>query len=451
MVSNSVNNSSGWQGIISCSGTPIQGKTHMGSAVRVTCDMLFYDSGGPNGFYGNNENKIITFYSNGNCGVRVDFTSFSTESNLDRLLVYDGVDINAPLIGTYSGNLAPFFVQSSASNALTFRFISDNSINNSGWVGIVSCPNSPSIPTISSNSGFTLCPGDTIQLTASLGSSYLWNTGQTTQSIDVYNPGTYLVRVTNASGCFAWSNPVVVSGGTNNTITLTSGSNSNNQTICLGSSISAITYSSTGATGANFIGLPSGVSGIFNAGNITISGVPNVTGTFNYTVELIGGCGNVTATGIIVVEIIDNTVSQNGNILTSNQLNANYQWIDCNTNLPIPGANQSVFISNQSGNYAVIISYNGCIDTSNCVNVTVTNEYNKHNLKNWKVYPNPNQGVFYLETSMNGNFELIDLNGKVLKSMNNIVGRTKIEINLPSGIYILREINKNQHQKLVIE
>ena len=51
--------------------------------------------------------------------------------------------------------------------------------------------------------------------------------------------------------------------------------------------------STTGATGATFSGLPSGVSGTYNTGQITISGSPSETGTFNYTVNLTGGCGNV--------------------------------------------------------------------------------------------------------------------------------------------------------------
>jgi gliding motility-associated-like protein len=45
------------------------------------------------------------------------------------------------------------------------------------------------------------CAGTLVTLTASPSSSYLWNTGQTTQSITVTNPGTYSVTATNALGC----------------------------------------------------------------------------------------------------------------------------------------------------------------------------------------------------------------------------------------------------------
>ncbi|NVO18395.1 MAG: hypothetical protein HXX13_01770 [Bacteroidetes bacterium] len=69
-------------------------------------------------------------------------------------------------------------------------------------------------PTITAN--YCLVPGK-IHLTASAGTSYLWNTGETTQSIDVDVAGVYSVVVTNASGCsstayLSVSNELVVNG-----------------------------------------------------------------------------------------------------------------------------------------------------------------------------------------------------------------------------------------------
>jgi gliding motility-associated-like protein len=49
-----------------------------------------------------------------------------------------------------------------------------------------------------------LCNGSTIDLSVGTGfSSYLWNTGESTNTINVTSPGNYSVKVTNINGCIA--------------------------------------------------------------------------------------------------------------------------------------------------------------------------------------------------------------------------------------------------------
>ncbi len=51
----------------------------------------------------------------------------------------------------------------------------------------------------------TTCPGDRISLSAAgFGTSYLWNTGETTESISVEDTGSYIVQVTTANGCILY-------------------------------------------------------------------------------------------------------------------------------------------------------------------------------------------------------------------------------------------------------
>jgi N-acetylneuraminic acid mutarotase len=47
----------------------------------------------------------------------------------------------------------------------------------------------------------TFCQGDSVALTATSGSSYLWNTGATTQTIYAVSSGNYSATVTNPNGC----------------------------------------------------------------------------------------------------------------------------------------------------------------------------------------------------------------------------------------------------------
>lgn len=47
----------------------------------------------------------------------------------------------------------------------------------------------------------TICVDEVLTLDASAGNSFVWSTGETTQTIDVDTTGTYWVEVTNANGC----------------------------------------------------------------------------------------------------------------------------------------------------------------------------------------------------------------------------------------------------------
>ena len=119
----------------------------MGDGQIVTCSGLFFDEGGPDGNYSNNTDYTMTIQGDPaieNSILSVDFVEFDVEPNAtcnyDYLKVYNGLDNNAPLIGTYCGTDGPGFITSSnADNALTFIFHSDNSEVRSGWKAVINC------------------------------------------------------------------------------------------------------------------------------------------------------------------------------------------------------------------------------------------------------------------------------------------------------------------------
>ncbi|MFM7089799.1 MAG: T9SS type B sorting domain-containing protein, partial [Bacteroidota bacterium] len=79
--------------------------------------------------------------------------------------------------------------------------------------------------------------------------------------------------------------------------------------LCINTTLSNITHSTTGVTGIGIAyGLPTGVTATWSANLITITGTPLEGGQFNYSIPLIGGCGNINATGKIIVNTIS-TVS----------------------------------------------------------------------------------------------------------------------------------------------
>jgi hypothetical protein len=101
------------------------------------------------------------------------------------------------------------------------------------------------------------------------------------------------------SGGSGGAGQVIVSWTCSNTLTSSAGSN--NQTVCLGTGIGNITYVLAGASGATITGLPAGVTGTYNLGDISISGTPAVSGTFNYTITPTGSCTSSTASGTITI------------------------------------------------------------------------------------------------------------------------------------------------------
>lgn len=128
-----------------------------------------------------------------------------------------------------------------------------------------------------------------------------WNNNTITISGASTQIGTYNYTITLTGGCGSITATGTLNITQGNTITLTSAASTSNQIICSPNSITNITYTTTGATGATFTGLPTGVNGNWNNNTITISGTPSQTGTFNYSISLTGGCGNPTAVGTITV------------------------------------------------------------------------------------------------------------------------------------------------------
>ena len=113
--------------------------------------------------------------------------------------------------------------------------------------------------------------------------------------------GTFNYTVTLTGGCGNVTANGSITVTPNNIITLSSAAGTDAQTMCINTAITNITYSTTGATGASFSGLPAGVTGNWASNVVTISGAPGASGIFNYTVTLTGGCGSITATGSITV------------------------------------------------------------------------------------------------------------------------------------------------------
>ncbi|MCL9804616.1 GEVED domain-containing protein [Flavobacterium amniphilum] len=246
----------------------------------------------------------------------------------------------------------------------------------------------PSIPpTITSLAGSPACAGGNITINGTnlTGATSVTIGGTPVASITT-NTATQIVAVigTGTTGQVAVTTPggSANSGATNftvtplTTITLTSAAGTNNQTRCINTLITPITYSLTGGgvTGATVSGLPAGVTSLYAAGTLTISGTPTASGTFNYTVNSTGGCTN-TATGTITVSALP-TATLSSAAGTNNQTvcqNASITNIAYNIGGSATGASASGLPAGVSGNYAAgVFTISGTPLASGIFNYTVT-------------------------------------------------------------------------------
>lgn len=156
---------------------------------------------------------------------------------------------------------------------------------------------------------------------------------------------------------------------------------------------------------------------------ISVNGTPNVTfpvttyGTTVVTWTYDDGNGNTTTqTQNIIVNGPNTGITQTGATLTANLAGATYQWIDCANGMAISGAtNQSYTPTAVTGNYAVVVTANGCSDTSACFLVDYTG-LGENAFPELSVYPNPSEnGLFTL--NFDGAVQTVrmtDMTGKVV-------------------------------------
>lgn len=114
--------------------------------------------------------------------------------------------------------------------------------------------------------------------------------------------GVYNYTVTTSGTCTAVTATGTITVNAQS-ISLSSAVGTNAQNFCKNSAITTITYAVGGtATGASVSGLPTGVTGSYSTGVLTISGTPSVAGSFSYTVTTSGSCSPAaTASGTITV------------------------------------------------------------------------------------------------------------------------------------------------------
>ena len=277
-------------------------------------------------------------------------------------------------------------------------------------------------PVVSGGANQIVCPGSQVTLTGSGATTYVWSNGvQNGVPFVPTSTQTYTVTGTLNGGCSSTAQVTV-------TVSTPPNVNAgNNISICAGDSVM---LSATGANTYSWSG------GIQNGTYIT----PNSTQTYTVTGVDGLGCSNSDAVTITVNQATSSTLtttacnsyilngqtySQSGTytqvipnalgcdstitlnltinvppaipvitamngvtLVSSTQDNVSYQWIFCNSGLPIANATDTMYTTSINGNFAVVVS-NGCGSvTSNCISIDNVGVHSVDE-EMVSIYPNP--------------------------------------------------------------
>lgn len=187
----------------------------------------------------------------------------------------------------------------------------------------------------------------------------------------------------------------------------------------------------------------SSVSYLWSTGETTNCIYANQAGNYYVTVTDANSCSAVSNhLPVYVYPLPPVSVTVTGNTLTSFN-GATYQWYLNDT--AINGANSSVYVANQTGNYAVEISdSNGCHTFSNPVNVTVSgiaSLSNQHSAIS--ISPNPTTSQLFIQTTgavITGVNIYNTLGALVMAAQPATVNCKLSTVNLATGVYFV-EIN----------
>ncbi|WP_430403139.1 FG-GAP-like repeat-containing protein [Fluviicola sp.] len=215
----------------------------------------------------------------------------------------------------------------------------------------------PATPTITAGGVTTFCAGGSVVLTSTAGTSYLWSTGETTQSITVTASGSYSVQIVGGSCNSAASNVINVTANPIPTApTITAGGPT---TFCAGGSVvltSSVSSGNTWSTGATTQSITVSTSGIYTV-NVTSLGCTSPNATQTITVNPVPAAPTITAGG-------PTTFCAGGSVVLTSSVSSGNTWSTTETT-------QSITVT-ASGSYTVTQTALGCTSSASVpVNVTV--------------------------------------------------------------------------------
>ena len=404
-------------------------------------------------------NYIVTTTDSNNCSVRdtisitvnpLPVISFNVP---DTTIACQGTPLEITASGgdTYLWNTNETTASISVSPTDTTFFSVDVTLNG--------CSASDSIlvnlvaPTYTLITDTFVCDGDSITLYSDNGDSYLWSSGDSTESADILptTSAEYYVTITDGYGC-TFTDSVLVDVHSIPVIT----TDWSDTTICSGTTVTATASGADSYTWNN--------NAVYDSSSSHIALLTPMTTTIFNVYGTTLGCTNSASVTVEVHQSPDLNLEDEYNITEDNILvlgvTGGYTSYNWNT-----GATDETIIIDGAilgtGTYTYWVNAtasNGCFSSdTTTVNIADGVGFESNNINTQlKIYPNPSQGNVFIETSASGlNYNILDFTGKVILS--NTINHHKEQINLSEfdkGIYFIQLQNNDgiiKTEKLILQ
>jgi hypothetical protein len=179
------------------------------------------------------------------------------------------------------------------------------------------------------------------------------------------------------------------------------------------------------------------------------------TDTATYMTMNTAGCDSI-VTLDLTINIVDVTVTNSDPTLTATASNATYQWIDCdNGNVVIASATNQSYTPTINGNYAVIVTENGCSDTSACYLVASSDVTELNFASEISIYPNPTSQNVTIDLGEIYNaieVQIVNPLGQIISSENyDMKEILNLELTGAKGVYyvVIQSENKKEILRII--
>ncbi len=169
-----------------------------------------------------------------------------------------------------------------------------------------------------------------------------------------------------------------------------------------------------------------------------------------FTLSSVNGCDSVVTLDLTILNA-DTSVTSSPPSLEANADSATYQWIDCSTSLPIDSATSQVFVAQNNGSYAVVVTQNGCTDTSSCYQINNVGMESLNGIEA-SVFPNPSSNNITIQCSGEFDFKVLSIDGKTVLSRSGLDAVNCELAEFPRGQYtiVVSQAGKANQYKVIL-